>query len=102
MRPIAIRSIRSLHTALVILAHATVPSDPREGALDYSGQTHNLKRLLTAFDDAKLIALGFHESSGCKQGCRKGDRSDKRMRIGNAEDRDGLWVADFSSLVSGD
>jgi hypothetical protein len=55
--------LRSLHTVLVILAHATVPSDPREGAFDYPGQTHNLKRLLTAFDDAKLIALGFDESS---------------------------------------
>jgi len=46
---------------LVILAYATVPSDPREGAFDYPGQTHNLERLLTAFDDAKLIALGFDE-----------------------------------------
>ena len=46
---------------LVILAHATVPSDPREGAFDDPGETHNLERLLTAFDDAKLVPLGFDE-----------------------------------------
>jgi len=46
---------------LVILAHAAVPSDPSEGAFDNPGQTHNLERPLTAFDDAKLIALGFDE-----------------------------------------
>ena len=34
-----------------------------KGAFDYPGQTHNLKRLLTTLDDAKLIALGFDESS---------------------------------------
>jgi len=46
---------------LVILAHAAVPSDPREGAFDDPGQTHNLERALTAFDDAKLVPLGFDE-----------------------------------------
>ena len=47
---------------LVILAHASVPSDPSEGAFDDPGETHNLERPLTAFDDAKLVALGFDES----------------------------------------
>ena len=46
---------------LVILAHATVPSDPSEGAFDDPGETHNLERPLTAFDDAKLVAFGFDE-----------------------------------------
>ena len=46
---------------LVILAHATVPSDPSEGAFDDPGETHNLERPLTAFDDAKLVPLGFDE-----------------------------------------
>jgi hypothetical protein len=41
---------------LVILAHATAPSDPSEGAFDDPGETHNLERPLTAFDDAKLVA----------------------------------------------
>ena len=53
--------LRSLHTVLVILAHATVPPDPREGAFDDPCETHNLKRPLTAFDDAKLVAFGFDE-----------------------------------------
>jgi hypothetical protein len=44
---------------LVILAHATVPSDPGEGAFDNPGQTHHLEHTLAAFGDPKLIALGF-------------------------------------------
>jgi len=62
MRRRAIGSInvwRSLHTMLVILAHATVPSDPGEGAFDNPGQTHHLEHTLAAFGDPKLIALGF-------------------------------------------
>ena len=46
---------------LVILAHAAVSSDPREGAFDDPGETHNLECPLTAFDDAKLVTLGFDE-----------------------------------------
>jgi len=46
---------------LVILARATVASDPREGAFDDPGETHNLECPLTAFDDPKLVALGFDE-----------------------------------------
>ena len=48
---------------LVILAHAPAPSDPREGAFDDPGETHNLERPPTASDDAKLVAPGFDESS---------------------------------------
>ena len=46
---------------LVILAHPTVSSDPSEGAFDDPGETHNLERPLTAFNDSKLVALGFDE-----------------------------------------
>ena len=69
---------------LVILAHATVPSDPREGAFDNPGQTHNLEYRFTAFDDAKLIALGFDEPcelAALVTGIRN-DRFDSLERLG--------------------
>jgi hypothetical protein len=55
MRRIAIRSI-SVSAMLVILAHAPAPSDPREGAFDDPGETHNRERPPTASDDATTTA----------------------------------------------
>ena len=69
---------------LVILARATVASDPREGAFDDPGETHNLERPLTALDDAKLVALGFDETcelAALVTGLRD-DRFDRRKDWG--------------------